>query len=257
MFCGTTRPNTKRQNAESDRSRRFSFPGQFSQCFHHFRASAPTRQQLSVRRKNDCAPERDPQVSPGTPEIKVSNSHTLRSTAAKSEQPVFSGGASETVAESADELTEFRRWKQHIHCRQNQQARCHQSGGVRVWTQFSRARRSLFFVRSSDSAQLSSWAVLHSPVVASRVYGRGRLESSTAVARLGCRLNFISPDEAGFGRTAHPLEAAGVCHDDSQIVDGRSTVGIKETCQSVNRTNARQETRPVSEPDTRRKAEND
>jgi hypothetical protein len=91
LFCGKTKPSTKRQNAESDRSRRFSFPGHFSQYFCHFRAFTPTRRQLSVRRKNDCAPERDPQVSPGTPKIKVSNSHTLRSTAAKSEQPVFSG----------------------------------------------------------------------------------------------------------------------------------------------------------------------
>ena len=45
---------------------------------------------------------------PGTPKIKVSNSHTLRSTAAKSEQPVFSGGARKTVAESAGELTACR-----------------------------------------------------------------------------------------------------------------------------------------------------
>ena len=109
FFCGTTRPNTKRQNAESDRSRHFSFPGHFSQYFRHFPAPAPTRRQLSVRRKNDCAPERDPQVSPGTPQKKVSNSHTLRSTAAKSEQPVFSGGARKTVAESAGELTACRR----------------------------------------------------------------------------------------------------------------------------------------------------
>ena len=86
-------------------------------------------------------------------------------------------------------------------------------------------------------------------------------------ARLGCRLDSNSPDEAGFGRTAHPLEVAGVCHDDSQIaelmirklppaVDGRSTIGIEETCQSVNRTNARPETRLVSESDTRRKPGN-
>ena len=106
FFCGKTKPSTKRQNAESDCSRRFSFPGHFSQYFRHFPAPAPTRRQLSVRRKNNCAPERDPQVSPGTPQKKVSNSHTLRSTAAKSEQPVFSGGARKTVAESAGELTD-------------------------------------------------------------------------------------------------------------------------------------------------------
>jgi hypothetical protein len=108
LFCGTTGPNTKRQNAESHRSRRFSFPGHFSQCFCHFRAFTPTSRQVSVRRKNNCAPERDPQVSPGTPQKKVSNSHTLRSTAAKSEQPVFAGGAIETTAESAGEFTACR-----------------------------------------------------------------------------------------------------------------------------------------------------
>ncbi|MFM8396919.1 MAG: hypothetical protein ACKOAH_03735, partial [Pirellula sp.] len=55
--------------------------------------------------KNNRARERDPQVSPGIPKIKVSNSHTLWLTAAKSEQPVFLGGAGETDAENVGELT--------------------------------------------------------------------------------------------------------------------------------------------------------
>ena len=101
----------------------------------------------------------------------------------------------------ADIRAEDADWKQHIHCRQNQQARGHQSGGVRVLTQLPRGRRSLSCVRSSDSTQLSSWAVLHSRVVASRVCGRGRSESpSTAVACLGCRLNSVSPDGDGAAR---------------------------------------------------------
>ena len=78
LFCGTTKPNTKRQNAESDRFRRFLFTGHFFQYFRHFPASAPTRRQVSVRRKNNRAPERGPQVSPDTPKIKVSNSQALR-----------------------------------------------------------------------------------------------------------------------------------------------------------------------------------
>jgi len=64
--------------------------------------------------------------------------------------------------------------------------------------QFPRARRSPFFyVRSSDPPQLSSWAVLHSSVVASRVCGKGRSESpSAAAACFECRLNSVSPDGA-------------------------------------------------------------
>ena len=34
-------------------------------------------------------------------------------------------------------------WQQHIHCCRNQQVRGHQSGGVRVLTQFTRIRSSL------------------------------------------------------------------------------------------------------------------
>ncbi len=34
-------------------------------------------------------------------------------------------------------------WQQHIRCCRNQQVRGHQSGGVRVLTQFTRVRRSL------------------------------------------------------------------------------------------------------------------
>jgi hypothetical protein len=60
---------------------------------------------------------------------------------------------------------------------------------------------AFFCVRSSDSAQLSSYAVLYSRVVASRVCGRGRSESpSAAVACLGCRLNSVSPDGDGAAR---------------------------------------------------------
>ncbi len=59
----------------------------------------------------------------------------------------------------------------------------------------------VFCVRSSDSAQLSSWAVLHSRVVASQVCGKGRSESpSTAAACLGGRLNSVSPDGNGAAR---------------------------------------------------------
>ncbi|MFM7167473.1 MAG: hypothetical protein ACKO3T_19695, partial [Planctomycetaceae bacterium] len=49
--------------------------------------------------------------------------------------------------------------------------------------------------------QLSSWAVLHSRVVTSRVCGKGRSESpSTEVACLECRLTAVSPDGAGAAR---------------------------------------------------------
>jgi len=67
--------------------------------------------------------------------------------------------------------------------------------------QFPRARRSLFLLRSSDSAQLSSWAVLHSSVVESRVCGEGRSKSPcTAVACFECRLNLVAPDGDGAAR---------------------------------------------------------
>ena len=120
----------------------------------------------------------------------------------------------------ADIRAEDADWKQHIHCRQNQQARGHQSGGVRVLTQLPRGRRSLSCVRSSDSTQVSSWAVLHSRVVASRVCGRGRLESPTtargrvsaagfcadsasgasAACRCGCCRSALVSDSAGASR---------------------------------------------------------
>ncbi len=104
----------------------------------------------------------------------------------------------------ADIRAEDADWKQHIHCRQNQQARGHQSGGVRVLTQLPRGRRSLSCVRSSDSTQLSSWAVLHSRVVASRVCGRGRLESPTTAGGVS-----RPPDSAQIQR-AGPGQPAGV-----------------------------------------------
>ncbi len=71
----------------------------------------------------------------------------------------------------------------------------------RRWRSFHGLGAGFFCVRSSDSAQLSSYAVLHSRIVASRVCGRGRSESpSTAVACLGCRLNSVSPDGDGAAR---------------------------------------------------------
>ena len=71
----------------------------------------------------------------------------------------------------------------------------------RRWRSFHGLGAGFFCVRSSDSAQLSSYAVLHSRVVASRVCGRGRSESpSAAVACLGCRLNSVSPDGDGAAR---------------------------------------------------------
>jgi hypothetical protein len=69
------------------------------------------------------------------------------------------------------------------------------------WRSFHGLGAAFFCVRSSDSAQLSSYAVLHSGAVASRVCGKGRSESpSTAVACLGCRLNSVSPDGDGAAR---------------------------------------------------------
>jgi hypothetical protein len=71
----------------------------------------------------------------------------------------------------------------------------------RRWRSFHGLGAGFFCVRSSDSAQLSSYAVLHSGVVASRVCGRGRSESpSAAVACLGCRLHSVSPDGDGSAR---------------------------------------------------------
>jgi hypothetical protein len=62
-------------------------------------------------------------------------------------------------------------------------------------SQLPRARRSLFLLRSSDSAQLSSWAARHSSLIASQMCGNGRSESpSAAVACLKCRLNLVAPD---------------------------------------------------------------
>jgi hypothetical protein len=75
------------------------------------------------------------------------------------------------------------------------------SAAASGFTHHPRARRSFFCMRSSDSAKLSSYAVLHSRVVASRVCGRGRSASpSTAVVCLGCRLNSVSPHGDGAAR---------------------------------------------------------
>ena len=71
----------------------------------------------------------------------------------------------------------------------------------RRWRSFHGPGAAFHCVRSSDSAQLSSYAVLHSRVVASGVCGRGRSESpSTAVACLGYQLNSVSPDGDGAAR---------------------------------------------------------
>ena len=71
----------------------------------------------------------------------------------------------------------------------------------RCWRSFHGLGAAFHCVRSSDSAQLWSYAVLHSRVVESRVCGRGRSESpSAAVACLGCRLNSVSPDGDGAAR---------------------------------------------------------
>ena len=71
----------------------------------------------------------------------------------------------------------------------------------RRWRSFHGLGAAVFCVRGSDSAQLSSYALLHSRVVASRVCGRGRSESpSTAVACLGYQLNSVSPDGDGAAR---------------------------------------------------------
>jgi len=86
-------------------------------------------------------------------------------------------------------------WKQQIQHRQNQQAPCRLSGSVRVLPSSRGLDAACFCLRSSDSAQLSSWAVLHSRVVALRVCGKGRSKSpSAAVACLKCRLNLVAPD---------------------------------------------------------------
>jgi hypothetical protein len=56
-------------------------------------------------------------------------------------------------------------------------------------------------LRSSDSAQLSSWAVRHSSLVASRLCGSGMSKSPSAtVACLKCRLNSVAPDGDGAAR---------------------------------------------------------
>jgi len=57
FFCGKTTPNTKRLNAESDRSRHFSLCGHFPQCFRHFLVSTPTRRYLAIPRKTTAPPK--------------------------------------------------------------------------------------------------------------------------------------------------------------------------------------------------------
>jgi hypothetical protein len=84
-------------------------------------------------------------------------------------------------------------WKRHIHRPQNQQVRGYLSGSVRVLPSSRGLDAACFCVRSSDSAQLSSWAVLHGRVVASRVCGEGRSKSPPAAAAcLECRLELTA-----------------------------------------------------------------